>query len=226
MGIQNRDISFGWDAHIIQPSAISTSGSENKGLSLVGIFSWTYELCSNPRNKAADYLSYYNEHILRSRVDSEGMTPYLTRMLELQLAAQSLKRSSEIDSTFEAQSKLIQDHLAPFKSSINTWLALPWITGYSLFQLVLLHILFSDGLSQKRRVSQVSQSLSLAGMVLSVISTKFPGLHPHSILLNKVLMQITSSDTDSEQNIDFLEGSDLYEFCRNALKCVDIGISH
>lgn len=226
MGIQNRDIAFDWDTCIVQPSDMFTPISEDKELSLAGIFSWAYELCSSPKNDATGYLSSYNEYISRDGLSSEGMTSYLPRIFGLHLATQSLRRSTGTHSPFEAQSKLVQDHLAVFQNSITTWLALPWITGYSIFQLCLLQILFCDGLPQKQRVSQISQSLSFAGMVLSVISTKFSGLHPHRVLLNKVLAQITSSDTASQHDVDFLEGGDLHEFCRDALRCVDMGISH
>lgn len=226
MGIQNRDISFDWEAYIVKPSDICTPELEGKGLSLVEIFSWAYELCSSPENDAAGYLSYYNEYILRSSLSNRGAIHSLPRMFGLHLATQSLRRSTGASSAFETRSKLVQDHLAVFQNSVITWLALPWITGYSIFQLGLLQILLCDGLPQKQRVSQISQTLSLVGMILSVISTRFPGLHPHSVLVNKVLTQMSSSDADWRHNIDFLDGSDLYDFCRDALKCVNMSISH
>ncbi|PTB46363.1 hypothetical protein M441DRAFT_63642 [Trichoderma asperellum CBS 433.97] len=225
MGIQNRDMSFDWDAYIVQPPSMYSSESKRKELSLVEIFSWAYELCSGPKRDAAGYLSRYEEHVLPSRLSGEENTSYLPRVFELQLVAQSLRRSFAADSTFEAQSKLVHDCLLPFQSSIHIWPALPWTTGYSIFQLVLLGIFFSNGMPQKQKVSRDSHLLSLAGMVLSVVKTKFPGLHHYSALLSRVLKQITCIDTDSRQTIDFLEGSNLYEFCRGALNCVDIDIS-
>lgn len=225
MGIQNRDTSSDWDAYIVRPTSICASGSKRKELSLVEIFSWAYELCSSPNNDAEGYLSRYEEHILQNRLSGEENTSYLPRVFELQLVAQSLRRSFAVGSTFAAHSKLVYDYLVSFQSSIHIWPALPWITGYSIFQLVLLGIFFSNGMPQNDRVSQVSHLISLAGMVLSVMKTKFPGLHPHSVLLGGVLKQMTSFDTGSRQTIDFLEGSNLYEFCRDALNCVNIDIS-
>ncbi|KAL7786677.1 hypothetical protein V8C37DRAFT_392068 [Trichoderma ceciliae] len=227
MGIQNRDISFDWDACIVPPSDICTlSGSGDKGLSLAGIFSWAYELCSSPKNDAASYLYYYDEYVLHSKLSNDETIPYLPRIFGLHLAAQSLRRSTGTNSTFKMQSRLVQDHLGILQNSVTTWLALPWITGYSIFQLDLLQILFCDGLPQEQKTSQMSQSLFLSGMVLSVISTKFPGLYPHSALLKKILAQITSSDADSRHNLDFLDGSNLYELCRDALKCVGMDVFH
>ncbi|KAL7922049.1 hypothetical protein ACQKWADRAFT_294322 [Trichoderma austrokoningii] len=225
MGIQNRDISFDWEARIVQPTSICASGSKRKELSLVEIFSWTYDLCSSPKNDAAGYISRYEEHILQSRLSGEEDASYLPRVFELQLVAQSLRRSLSIGSTSAAQGKLILNCLASFQSAIHIWAALPWITGYNMLQLALLGIFFSNGMPQSQRVSQISHLLSMAGMVLSVMKTKFSGLHPHSVLLGGVSKQITSFDTDSRQNINFLEGSNLYEFCRDALNCVDIDIT-
>lgn len=225
MGIQNRDMSFDWDAHIVQPSSLCASGSKRKELSLVEIFSWAYSLCSSPKNDAAGYLSRYEEHVLQSRLSGEENTSFLPRVFELQLVAQSLRRSFAISSTLEAQNKLVHDCIVPFQTSIHIWPALPWITGYSIFQLALLSIFFSNGIPQNLRVSQVSPLLSLAGMIMSVMKTKFSGLHPHSVLLSGVLKQMTSFDADSRKDIDFLEGSNLYEFCKDALHCVDIAFS-
>lgn len=225
MGIQNRDMSSDWDAYIVQPSYMCASGSTRKELSLEEIFSWAYELCSNPKNDASNYLSRYEEHILQSRLSGAEDTSYLPRVFELQLVAQSLRRSYTVGSTFEAQNKLVHDCLMPFQSSIQIWPALPWITGYSIFQLVLLGILFSNGMPRNQRISRVSHLLSLAGMVLSIMKTKFRGLHPHSVLLSGILKQITAFDTNYRRDIDFLEGSNLYEFCRDALNCVDIDLS-
>lgn len=225
MGIQNRDMSFDWDAHIVQPTSICASGSRSKELSLVEIFSWAYELCSSPKKDAAGYLSCYEERILQPRLSGEENTSYLPRAFELQLVAQSLRRLLSASSGPEAQSKLVYDCLISFQSSIHIWPALPWITGYSIFQVVLLGIFFSNEMPRNQRVSQVSHLLSVAGMVLSVMKTKFSGLHSHSLFLSGVLKQITSFDTDSRQNIDFLEGSNLCEYCRDALNCLDIDIS-
>lgn len=225
MGIQNRDMAFDWEAHIVPPTSICASGSRNKELSLVEIFSWAYDLCSSPKNDAADYLSCYEERILQPRLSGEENASYLPRAFELQLVAQSLRRLLSAGSPFAAQSKLVYDCLVSFQSSVHIWPALPWITGYSIFQLVLLGIILSNEMPRNQRISQVSQLISLAGMVLSVMQTKFSGLHSHSIFLGGVLKQITSLDTNSRQNIDFLDGSSLYEFCRDALNCVDIEIS-
>lgn len=225
MCIQNRDMSFDWDAHIVQPASICAFGARCKELSLVEIFSWAYELCSSPKNDAVGYLSRYEERILQRRLSGEENTPYLPRVFELQLVAQSLRRLLSAGSTFASQGILVYDCLVSFQSSIHIWPALPWITGYSIFQLVLLGIFFSNEMPQNQRVSQVSHLISLAGMVLSVMKAKFPGLHPHSVLLGGVVKQITSFDADFRQNIDFLEGSNLYEFCRDALNCADIDVS-
>ncbi|UKZ77923.1 hypothetical protein TrVFT333_005653 [Trichoderma virens FT-333] len=226
MCIQNRDISSGWEAYIVKPPDICTPDSGEKGLSLVEMFSWAYELCNSPQNDAAGYLSYYNEYIHRRRLNRKGEISYLPRVLGLHLATQSLRRSTGTGSAFEAMSKVVQDHLTVLQNSVTIWFALPWITGYSIFQLGLLQILLCDGLPEKQRISQISQTLSLVEMILSVISTKFPGLYPHCALVDKVLTQMTSSDVDYRHNIDFLDGSDLYEFCRNALRSVDMSISN
>lgn len=225
MGIQNRDMSFDWDAHIVQPTSICSSGSKRKELSLEEIFSWAYKLCSSPENDTAGYLSRFEERISQRRLNSEENTSYLTRAFELQLVAQSLRRLLSASSTFSARSKLVYDCLISLQSSIHIWPALPWITGYSIFQLGLLGMFFSKGVPQSQRVSQVSHLLSLAGMVLSVMKIKFSGLYSHGVLLGGVLKQITSCDTDSRQSIDFLDGSNLYEFCRDALNSIDIDVS-
>ncbi|KAL7909746.1 hypothetical protein GGI35DRAFT_397058 [Trichoderma velutinum] len=225
MSIQNRDISLDWEACIVKPPEICTSESEENGLTLVEIFSWAYELCGSFQNDGAGYLSYYSEYLYR-RISKHGEIPYLSKILGLHLATQSIKRSAVASSTFEARGKLVHDHLAVLQNSVSTWFALPWITGYSIFQLGLLQLLFCGGLPQKQRISQISQTLSLAEMILSVISTRFPGLYPHKALVNKVLTQMATSDVDSRHNIDFLDGSDLYEFCRNALMSVGMSISH
>ncbi|KAL7942475.1 hypothetical protein V8C42DRAFT_332540 [Trichoderma barbatum] len=226
MGIQNRDISSDWETCLVKPLDICAPESGDKGLSLVEIFSWAYELRSSPQNDAAGYLSYYNGYLLGSRQNNRREIPFLPRMFGLHLAAQSLRRSVGASSTLETRDKLVQDNLVVLQNSATTWFALPWIIGYSIFQLGLLQILFCDGLPQKQRVGQISQTLSFVEMILSVISTRFPGLYPHSVLVNKVLTQVASPDAGSQHNIDFLDGSDLYEVCRNALRCVDISICH
>jgi hypothetical protein len=225
MGIQNRDMSSDWATYTVQPTSIYASGSRCKELSLVEIFSWAYELCSSPKNDAAGYLSRYEERILQSRLSGEENTSYLPRVFELQLVAQSLRRSLAIGSTFTTQNILVYNCLVSLQSAIHIWPALPWITGYSIFQQVLLGISFSKWMPQNHRSSRVSRLLSLALMVLSVMKTKFSGLRPHSVLLAGVLKQLTSSDTSSRYNLDFLDGSNLYEFCRDALNCVDIDVS-
>ncbi|KAL6692450.1 hypothetical protein J3F84DRAFT_382720 [Trichoderma pleuroticola] len=224
MSIQNRDISSDWEACIVKPPDICTSESE--GLTLVEMFSWAYELCGNFQNDGASYLSYYNEYLRRRILSNKGEIPYLSKIFGLHLSTQSIKRSAGATSALEGRGKLVQDHLAVLQNSVSTWFALPWITGYSLFQLGLLQLLFCGGLPQKQRISQISQTLSLAEMILSVISTRFPGLYPHKALMNKVLTQMASSDVASRHDVDFLEGSDLYEFCRNALMSVGMSISH
>lgn len=224
MSIQNRDISSDWEACIVKPPDICTSESE--GLNLVEMFSWVYELCGSFENDGASYLSYYNEYLRRRILSPKGEIPFLSKIFGLHLATQSIKRSAGASSAFEDRGRLVQDHLAVLQNSVSTWFALPWITGYSIFQLALLQLLFCGGLPQKQKLSQISQTLSLAEMILSVISTRFPGLYPHKALVNKVLAQTASPDTESRHNINFLEGSDLYEFCTNALTSVGMSISH
>ncbi|KAL6833197.1 hypothetical protein J3E69DRAFT_323289 [Trichoderma sp. SZMC 28015] len=224
MSIQNRDISSDWEACIVKPPDICTSDSE--GFTLVEMFSWAYELCGSFQNDGASYLSYYNEYLRGRILSNKGEIPFLSKILGLHLATQSIKRSAGASSALEGRDKLVQDHLAVLQNSVSTWFALPWITGYSIFQLGLLQVLFCGGLPQKQRMSQISQTLSLAEMILSVISTRFPGLYPHKALVNKVLTQMASSDVESRHNIDFLDGSDLYEFCTNALMSIGMNISH
>ncbi|KAL7928442.1 hypothetical protein V8C35DRAFT_318138 [Trichoderma chlorosporum] len=226
MGIQNRDISSDWEACIVKPSNICVSESEESGLSLVDIFSWAYELCSSPQNDAAGYLSCYNEHLRYRKLNHKGEIPYLPRIFGLHLATQSLRRSTISRSALESRDKLVRDHLAVLQNSVTTWFALPWVTAYSVFQLGLLQILFCDGLPQEQRTSQISQTLALVEMILSVISTRFPGLYPHNVVVRKVVTQMSSPEADIEHSINFLEGSDLYELCRDALKCVGVGVSY
>ncbi|KAK0765386.1 hypothetical protein N5P37_001316 [Trichoderma harzianum] len=224
MSIQNRDISSDWETCIVKPPDICTSDSE--GLTLVEMFSWAYELCGSFQNDGASYLSHYNEYLRRRILSHKGEIPFLSKIFGLHLVTQSIKRSAGASSALEGRDKLVQDHLAVLQNSVSTWFALPWITGYSIFQLGLLQLLFCGGLPQKQRISQISQTLSLAEMILSVISTRFPGLYPQKALVNKVLTQMASSDVESRHNIDFLDGSDLYEFCTNALISVGMNISH
>lgn len=224
MSIQNRDISSDWEACIVKPPDICTSESE--GLNLTEMFSWAYELCASFQNDGASYLSYYNEYLSRRILSHKVEIPFLSKIFGLHLATQSIKRSAGASSALAGRDKLVQDHLAVLQNSVSTWFALPWITGYSIFQLGLLQLLFCGGLPQKQRISQISQTLSLAEMILSVISTRFPGLYPHKALVNKVLTQMASSEVESRHNIDFLDGSDLYEFSTNALISIGMNISH
>ncbi|KAK5987470.1 hypothetical protein PT974_11599 [Cladobotryum mycophilum] len=223
MSTPNTDITFKCRAHSFDASQTLTSEIMDNILTPLGIYSWAYELSESPGNTAAAFLRAYDAYVLHDKSGRDDRTrKFMPSLLGFHLAIQSLRRLAPNEAITTSRNGLLIDHWQSIPKTMPSLLMLPWIAGYSAFQAALLQMTLCGRIPEKQ--PRLTQSLSQSNLILSVVSSKFKGLSPHAEFGSSVLIEIMSPAEGIRLDIDFLEGSDLYQFCAEALNSVGIGI--
>lgn len=185
------------------------------------LYSWAHELCEGSQQNADLFLQAYDAHIQQdSGPENDLISRSIPSLLGWHLAVQSLRRmASPSQASPASRNKQLLDHWQGAPRATSAVLMMPWIAGFTAFQTILLQmILLFGGAPGDAVTSRLMQSLSYSNLVLSEVSSKFQGLRPHAEFGSSIQAALTHGPHGAKKDIGFLDGSDLYEFCREALR--------
>ncbi|RTE82803.1 hypothetical protein BHE90_002749 [Fusarium euwallaceae] len=103
----------------------------------------------------------------------------------------------------------------------------PWVVGCSVFEASLVSILRWVGLPTIQKAAsmpQLKEWLLDACQVVEEVSLSFQGLLDHASLLRTIYVYMASPERTPTPNMQFLERTNLYELCVQALGALEIAI--
>ncbi|KOS20598.1 putative transcriptional regulatory protein [Escovopsis weberi] len=180
------------------------------------LYRWAHELCEGPHHNAAHFLRAYGAHILHDTGTSDDQVRRsVPSILGWHLAVQSLRRMAPGEASRASRNGQLVDHWQAIPKTMPALLMMPWIAGYTAFQTILLRMVMCGVVPDGK--PQLLQSLSYSNLILSAVSSKFQGLKPHAEFGSIIHRGLMRDSSRLKADVGFLEGSDLYDLCRQAL---------
>lgn len=173
-----------------------------------------------------DQLSMLKSLLLSDEDEKSESSYSIFNVIGFHILTQALiKFSLSTEVKYSFKKEVVEQYMEFIEKRLIQSQTIPWITGYSIFQAILLYILNFSTITKLRMVAEgqnFSEHLSRGCRILRTISSKFVGLANHAKLVQDLEKMLASPVAIKNPNIDFLDCSALYEICRTALQSVGI----